>query len=138
MRVSRQENDVMSTNSGDSKRVGWLRGVVFDCVDYKAQATFWSQVLDVGIYKDMPGWRELAAGQGGVVMGFQPADNARVQGGLRLDIEVEDLDDGQAAMEAHGASLVQVVRYSEDEEHRIMADPEGNEFTLVLPFPEDW
>ncbi len=122
-----------------SRPVGWLRGVVFDCDDYHALAAFWSDVLKVGIYKDLPGWRELEPGRGGVVMGFQPKDGDRSsQGPLRIDIEVDDLDIGQAAMEARGASLVRVVHYKSDEEHRVMADPEGNEFTLVLPFPPGW
>lgn len=119
--------------------VGWLRGVVFDCEDYEALADFWARVLEVGMYKDLPGWRELEPGRGGVVMGFQPIEGGRPpQGTLRLDIEVEDLDAGQTSMESHGATLVRVIHYSEDEEHRVMADPEGNEFTLVLPFPEGW
>lgn len=116
-----------------------MRGVVFDCNDYQALATFWGRVLGIGIYKDLPGWRELEPGPGGVVMGFQPADGGRAsQGPMRIDIEVADLDVGQSEMEQHGATLVRVIHYAEGEEHRVMADPEGNEFTLVLPFPEGW
>lgn len=122
-----------------SEPVGWMRGVVFDCHDYETLASFWADVLGVGIYKDLPGWRELEPGRGGVVMGFQPVDGERQsQGPVRIDIEVDDLDVGQRAMERRGASLVRIIHYTADEEHRVMADPEGNEFTLVLPFPVDW
>ena len=120
-------------------RAGWLRGIVFDCRDHEALADFWSTVLDVGIYKELPGWKELAPGKGNVVLGFQPATGAPApQGRIRLDVEVDDLDEGQAALEAAGATFVRSVHFTEGEEHRIMADPEGNEFNIVLPFPEGW
>ena len=122
-----------------AKPVGWLRGVIFDCDDHRALATFWSDVLGVGMHKDRPDWCELEPGRGGVVMGFQPADDSRApQGPVRFDIEVDDLDEGQAAMEARGASLVRIVHELDGEHHLLMADPEGNEFSLVLPFPPDW
>ena len=56
---------------------------------------------------------------------------------MRIDIEVEDLDVAGAEALALGATLVEVVHVRPDEEHRIYADPEGNEFNLVLPIPDN-
>jgi hypothetical protein len=38
-------------------------------------------------------------------------------------------------VEELGGALKEVVRFRPGEEHRVMTDPEGNEFNLVLPFP---
>lgn len=54
---------------------------------------------------------------------------------FRPDIEVDDLEAARARVEALGGRLVKVIRAKPGEEHLRMADPEGNEFTLVLPDP---
>jgi predicted enzyme related to lactoylglutathione lyase len=116
--------------------------VIFECRDHRALSAFWSDVLDLAVRKDLDGWVELAPGRAGVVMGFQPVDPtappSHVRSPISIDIEVEDLDVAQAHFEAAGAKLVRVVHFTPEEEHRVMADPEGNEFNLVLPFPAGW
>jgi predicted enzyme related to lactoylglutathione lyase len=62
-----------------------------------------------------------------------PADGA-ARPRVRLDLEVDELDGPSARAEALGAELLQVVHVRPGEEHRVFADPEGNEFNLVLPF----
>ena len=47
--------------------------------------------------------------------------------------QVDDLDVAQARVEALGGRLVEVMHARPGEIHLRMADPEGNEFTLVLP-----
>jgi predicted enzyme related to lactoylglutathione lyase len=130
------------TENATSTPVGWLRGVVFTCHDYRALAGFYQRLLKLDVYKEIPDWLELAAGsRSGVVLGFEPASAEREagrQGSIRVDVEVEDLDEAQAVLEAEGARLVAVVHANPEEEHRIMADPEGNEFNIVLPFPPGW
>jgi predicted enzyme related to lactoylglutathione lyase len=54
---------------------------------------------------------------------------------LRVDVEVSELDAATARIEQLGGALIRVVRFRPGEEHRVMADPEGNEFNIVLPFP---
>jgi predicted enzyme related to lactoylglutathione lyase len=70
-------------------------------------------------------------------MAFQPAPDGDAAPGtrLRVDVEVQDLDPATAQIERLGGALVRVVRFRPGEEHRVMADPEGNEFNIVLPFP---
>lgn len=56
---------------------------------------------------------------------------------LRPDLEVEDVDVAQARIEALGGWLVEIVRERTGGTHRRMADPEGNEFTILAPLPTD-
>lgn len=120
--------------------VGWFRTAVFEARDPQALARFWTTLLGIEIRVDWPDWIETSPGPGGVLLAFKPAAaETRVGAGpISLDVEVTDLDAGQAAAEALGATLVEVEHYKPGEEHRIMADPEGNRFTLVLPFPPGW
>ena len=125
----------------DSRAAGWLRGVIYDCRDHRVMCDFYRQMLDVEIQDEQPGWLELAPSPQGVIMGFTPIDPEKldaVRGQLvRIDIEVDDLDVAEAKILALGATLVEVVHVRPDEEHRVYADPEGNEFNLVLPSPDD-
>jgi catechol 2,3-dioxygenase-like lactoylglutathione lyase family enzyme len=127
-------------------KVGWLRGVIFDAADPAALAEFWCGMLGVELNQKMcqpPAWYETHRGDSGVVLGFQPVPSDRGAGNgaptprLRLDIEVPELDEPTAKAIELGARLLDVVRFRPGEEHRVFADPEGNEFNLVLPFPPD-
>ena len=118
--------------------MGWLRGVIFDAADPAALARFWCAVLGVELDEELsqpPDWLQTTTRRSGVLLGFQPvpADGVR-RPRVRLDLEVDELDGPSARAEALGAKLVQVVRVRPGEEHRVFADPEGNEFNLVLPF----
>jgi predicted enzyme related to lactoylglutathione lyase len=120
-----------------SEGIGWLRGVVFDAEDPEKLAGFWQKVLGVGVAKREPGWIALEPGRSGVLLAFQPVDEGRPKTiKVRLDIVVEELDGPTDQVVALGAKLLEVVRYTPTEEHRVFADPEGNEFNLVLPEPE--
>jgi len=54
---------------------------------------------------------------------------------LRSDIEVVDMDVAQSRIEALGGRLVAVIQEPDGDSHRRMADPEGDEFTILLPLP---
>ena len=122
-------------------KVGRLRGVIFDAEDPPALAEFWCGVLGVSIddrLSEPPAWLETEIGPGGIVLGFQPASGAATpRGRIRLDIEVDELDGPTERAVALGARLLDVVHFHPEEEHRVFADPEGNEFNLVLPFPPE-
>jgi predicted enzyme related to lactoylglutathione lyase len=124
-------------SSSESSRVGWLRGVIVDARDPQRLSEFWQAVLCVDIAESMPGWIQLRRSAGGALMAFQPAPDGDAPTGtrLRVDVEVDDLDVATAGIERLGGTLVRVVRFRPGEEHRVMADPEGNEFNIVLPFP---
>lgn len=47
------------------------------------------------------------------------------------------MDVAQARIAALGGRLVEVIHARPGESHHRMADPEGNEFTVVLPLPAD-
>lgn len=127
--------------------IGWLRSVVYDAEDHESLSMFWRSVLGVGVELQMDGWLKLQPDKGGVAFAFEPigvgltpaeaAEVARSPVRGRPDIEVEDLDVAQAQIEALGGRLVTIVHIGEHEEHRRMADPEGNEFTIVLPEPAE-
>lgn len=130
----------MATDSGGSA-VGWLRSVVIDAVDPKALSEFWSRMLDMPLdqkYSVPPEWYELESAPGGVRMGFQPVPaDAAAKPKIRLDIEVPELDGPTERAVALGATYLRAVHFRPEEEHRVFADPEGNEFNLVLPFPPE-
>ena len=122
-------------------KVGWLRGIIFDAADPAGLAQFWCAMLGVELNERMcqpPDWYETHRGDSGVVLGFQPvpADGTPAPR-LRLDVEVPELDEPTAKAIELGAHLLDVVRFRPGEEHRVFADPEGNQFNLVLPFPPD-
>jgi predicted enzyme related to lactoylglutathione lyase len=118
--------------------VGWLRGVIVDAVDPDALATFWQQVLGVGVAERVPGWVQLRFGAQGSLIAFQPVEEiAHAPGRIRIDIEVEDLEAATNRIVELGGALSEIVRFRPGEEHRVMTDPEGNEFSIVSPFPPD-
>ena len=115
--------------------VGWLRALVVDADDAERLSAFWQAVLGVGVAEVEQDWIQLTRDRGGAYLAFQPAETGdrppRVR--LRPDIEVEDMDVAQARIEALGGRLVAVIHEPNGETHRRMADPEGNEFTILLP-----
>lgn len=119
--------------------VGWLRAVVVDCEDLERVSQFWQAVLGVGIYEVEQDWIQLDRDRGGVYLAFQPLPAGGEKGAMRLrpDIEVVDMDLAQQQVEALGGRLVAVIEEPDGDSHRRMADPEGNEFTILLPLPAD-
>lgn len=128
----------MDEHSGSSEPVGWLRAVVFDAEDPDRLARFWGAVLGVGVVESAPDWIQLAPGHGGSFVAIEPTDGT--PGGrsrTRPDLEVTDMDAARARIEELGGRLVEVIHARPGESHYRMADPEGNEFTVVLPLPDD-
>lgn len=121
--------------SSDVTPVGWFRALVIDAENPEMLSDFWQQVLGVGVYEVEPDWIQLERDQGGVYLAFQPLPAGGTKGTTRLraDIEVADMDVAQAQIEALGGSLVAIIQEPDGDSHRRMADPEGNEFTLLLP-----
>src|SRR3954470_20724158 len=117
--------------------VGWMRAVVVDATDPTGLAEFWQAMLGVDVFESAPDWIRLRPDRGGRFMAFEPADNAATPSRYRTrpDIEVEDLDVARARVEELGGRFVLVIHARPGESHYRMADPEGNEFTLVLPEP---
>jgi predicted enzyme related to lactoylglutathione lyase len=122
--------------AGDGEAVGWLRGVIVDADDPGRLSEFWQAVLGVGVTESEPGWIQLGRSAGGALIAFQPRrDPAATGTRLRVDVEVAELEPATTRVLELGGTLKQVVHFRPGEEHRVMTDPEGNEFNLVLPFP---
>ncbi len=119
--------------------VGWLRAVVVDAADPSRVAEFWQAVLGVGVVEVAPDWIQLEPDRGGAFLAFEPAASGQPPTGFRTrpDIEVDDMDIARERIEALGGRLVEVIHARPGESHYRMADPEGNEFTVVLPLPAD-
>jgi catechol 2,3-dioxygenase-like lactoylglutathione lyase family enzyme len=103
-------------------------------------ATFYSRVLGTGIERggdDDPDWVQLAP-RGGTPLAFQRvADHRPPQWPgaehpqqVHLDLEVDDLDAGEAAVVALGARRHEV---QPGTTFRVFLDPAGHPFCLVLP-----
>jgi predicted enzyme related to lactoylglutathione lyase len=122
-----------------SEPVGWLRAVVVDAADPSRLAEFWQGVLGVGVVEHEADWIQLQPDRGGAFLAFEPATPGGTSAGFRTrpDIEVDDMDVARARIEALGGRLVEVIHARPGESHYRMADPEGNEFTVVLPLPPD-
>ena len=134
----RMDDDTGPTSSSADPPVGWLRGIIVDAIDVERLGAFWQQVLGVALGERDPGWLQLAFGTRGSLIAFQPADPiAHAPGRLRIDVEVEDLEAATTRIVGLGGTLKEIVRFRPGEEHRVMTDPEGNEFNIVLPFPPD-
>jgi predicted enzyme related to lactoylglutathione lyase len=120
----------------DTEGVGRIRGIVVDADDIDLLAAFWGAVLGVGIAEHFDDWVMLLPARGGAYLAFQPRDlgGAEASARLRLDVEVTDLEDATERIETLGGRLVDVVDES-DFPYHLMADPEGNEFSIVLPLP---
>jgi hypothetical protein len=117
----------------------WLRAVVVDAHDPARLSELWPAVLGVGVVESESDWIQPEPDRGGAFLAFEPAAPGSVPAGFRTrpDIEVDDMEVARARIEALGGRLVEVIHARPGESHDRMADPEGNEFTVVLPLPPD-
>jgi predicted enzyme related to lactoylglutathione lyase len=118
-----------------SPTVGWIQ---IDCSDPIAQAEFWGRLLglarDEQILGEPPHYVGLMGPAGHPQISFQRVPEGKVvKNRIHLDITTDDLDRSASEVVSLGG------RALEDEEreqygyrYRIMADPEGNEFCLIL------
>jgi catechol 2,3-dioxygenase-like lactoylglutathione lyase family enzyme len=123
----------MTTSTG----VARLQVVALDCPDPTALAAFYAAVLGTTVERADADWVQLAPA-GGTPLAFQRvADHrpprwpgAEHPQQIHLDLEVDDLDAGEAAVVAVGARRHEV---QPGETFRVFLDPAGHPFCLVLP-----
>jgi len=94
-------------------------------------------VLGVGVAEAADDWIRLEPDRGGRFMAFEPAAGGTRGTFARPDLEVDDMDVARDRILALGGQFVAVIHARPGESHYRMADPEGNEFTVVLPFPPE-
>ncbi len=118
--------------------VGGLAWIIVDCSDPTLLATFWSHVLGVDLeepLEDPVQYQPLApVTPSGPKLIFQRVPEAKQgKNRLHLDVSVNDIEVAAARVEALGGRRLPGAEYSEDGfSWRVMADPEGNEFCLII------
>ncbi|SDD29817.1 VOC family protein [Glycomyces harbinensis] len=115
--------------------IGKWHGLIIDCPDPAALATFYQELLGMIRVQDEGDWVVIgdAADRPGVA--FQQIPDYRTPtwpGGERpqhmhFDVKVDDLDEGEAAVLKLGARRLE----GGTETFRVFADPVGHPFCLV-------
>ncbi|HEX9093410.1 MAG TPA: VOC family protein [Coriobacteriia bacterium] len=117
--------------------LGRLDAITIDCADALRLARFWAGVFgtDVGASDgEGPHYVDLLPVPGVPTLRFQRVPEPKVtKNRLHLDVSVEDLEEACARVEALGGRRIsEQPRTEYDYEWLVMADPEGNEFCLVI------
>ena len=110
--------------------------VVLDCPDPKTLAEFYSALLEWKIERNDDDWWSVRA-EYGDSMAFQKVDSYRapewpgqdVPQQMHLDVVVDDLDEGEAAVLALGATKHE---HQPGTTFRVYLDPAGHPFCLCI------
>ena len=108
----------------------------FDASDPMALARFWAGLLSWTIDDDDPGYLIVPADDTGFGIRFiRTEEQKSVQNQMHFDLTSTSLEDQQQTVAlalALGARHIDIGQ-SPDEEHVVLADPEGNEFCVIEP-----
>ena len=110
--------------------------VVLDCPEPGRLATFYGTLLDWKVSDD-GGWAEIRNAAGDQCIGFQQVDEYRppqwpsqdVPQQMHLDVMVDDLDAGEAAVLELGATKAE---HQPGTTFRVFLDPAGHPFCLCV------
>lgn len=109
--------------------------LVIDCPDPAALATFYATMLEWQV-KAEPDWVEIRSPEGQCICFQQVEDYSAPQWPgqqrpqqMHLDVVVDDLDEGEAAVLELGATLHE---HQPGETFRVFLDPAGHPFCLCL------
>lgn len=113
---------------------GWVTSVTIDCADPQALAGFWGRLLGLEVRPRRSRYVALRRPPNLTPeLVFQPVpEPKRDKVRLHLDIGVTDLDAATRAAVELGASVADDIDDKDDGTLRVMRDPEGNEFCLIL------
>jgi predicted enzyme related to lactoylglutathione lyase len=111
-------------------------GFVLDCPDAGALATFYGALLDWKVSIE-DGWADIRPADGGDCISFQQVEGyqppawpgQRVPQQMHLDVIVDDLDQGEAAVVELGATKAEV---QPGTTFRVFLDPAGHPFCLCV------
>ena len=110
---------------------------VIDCPDPAALAAFYGALLDWKIEESSPEWAQIRADNGNCIS-FQPVQDGytppawpgqEVPQQVHLDVIVDDLDTGEAAVLELGASKA---AHQPGTTFRVFLDPAGHPFCLCV------
>lgn len=110
--------------------------IVLDCPDAAALGSFYADMLG-WVVELSPGWADVRADDG-QCLSFQQVESYRapawptqdVPQQAHLDVVVDDLDEGEAAVLALGATKHE---HQPGTTFRVFLDPAGHPFCLCLP-----
>jgi hypothetical protein len=111
-------------------------GIVIDCPDPHALAAFYAAMLDYKKVEPSPGWADIR-GPEGQCISFQPVEDytapdwptQQTPQQMHLDVIVDDLDIGEAAVLELGATKPQ---HQPGTSFRVFLDPAGHPFCLCV------
>jgi catechol 2,3-dioxygenase-like lactoylglutathione lyase family enzyme len=116
-----------------------LSGVVLDCPDPPALASFYEDLLGWKRIQDESTWVKLASPEGGAGLSFQlqdgyvpptwPAATDEQQIQVHLDVHVDDLDAAGGYAVSVGARIAD---FQPQDDVRVYFDPAGHPFCLFL------
>jgi predicted enzyme related to lactoylglutathione lyase len=112
--------------------------VQIDCADPLAQCRFWSELLgypiDDEVLGDPPHYAALVGPDGHPNISFQRVPEGKtVKNRIHLDVRTDDLEKSVAMIAELGGRPIEPEHRTEyGATYHVMADPEGNEFCLVL------
>lgn len=119
--------------------IGTLDVVVVDCPDPRTLARFYAELIGGEVVGDDEEWAEVVppSADHRPILAFQRVDDYRapewpgqgVPQQMHLDVKVSDLDDGEAAVLAIGATTTG----STTPTFRVYLDPAGHPFCLIRP-----
>jgi catechol 2,3-dioxygenase-like lactoylglutathione lyase family enzyme len=114
--------------------IGRWHGLVIDCPDPSALATFYQELLGMQRVQDDPGWVVIgdAADRPGVAFQYAPDHvppewPSRGRQQMHFDVRVDDLDRAEADAIRLGAKRLD----GAGKNFRVFADPAGHPFCLV-------
>ena len=117
--------------------VGSLDAITTDCADPLELARFWAAVFGTGIESsvgDGPHYVDLLPVPGAPILRFQRVPEPKTtKNRLHLDLDVEDMDEACARVEALGGRRISQPLTEYGYTWTVMQDPEGNEFCLGRP-----
>jgi catechol 2,3-dioxygenase-like lactoylglutathione lyase family enzyme len=118
--------------------IGTFDGLVIDCADPQQLADFYAHMLGMRKFGDEPDWAEVVGpGDARPLLAFQRVDDYApprwpgqlVPQQMHIDVKVDDLDAGETAVLALGATATG----SGTPTFRVYLDPAGHPFCLVRP-----
>jgi catechol 2,3-dioxygenase-like lactoylglutathione lyase family enzyme len=109
---------------------------VIDCADPVELATFYGKLLGWEVGEATDGWREIRGGAEQCIS-FQPVEgyappswpSQQLPQQMHLDVMVEDLDEGEAAVLELGATKAE---HQPGKTFRVFLDPAGHPFCLCV------
>jgi predicted enzyme related to lactoylglutathione lyase len=133
--ISPSEPVALSSVTSVERPVAQLLSITFDCADPMALARFWEQVVGGRIDERTldDDWVNLRDVPVVGHLGFQRVPEGRVvKNRVHLDVEVANIDEAVARLIALGATALGDTVDEGTGWLRVMADPEGNEFCLIV------